>query len=214
MSRILVDNPVTEQFAMIPNGVWDLDCSIKAKALLAYLLSFHHMSAPSVAQIESVFKIGKKARLAAMSELAKLGFIRWQYDHDAKGRIVSSTLCVTSRPLLVGMVEKVAFDRKRQKGANGETPKAPFRPRVGAKKAPIGGQKGAIKEQDKYKEGPAALNLDLKEKEPDLSVLSSFQISCLWAGRPMPLGGGRELKPSDARYVRFAQLLRKTGGEA
>jgi len=213
MSRILVDNPVTEQFAMIPNAVWELDCSVKAKALLGYLLSFHHMAAPTVAQIESVLRIGKKARLSAMGELVELGLIRWQYDHDKTGRIVGQTLCVTSRPLLVGVVEKEPKHRKRQKGAIGTesaiSPLSVKRTRDGAKKAPGRGQKGATKVQykDKDKE-PAALNLDF---ESLVSGLSPFQRSRL-LNHQGALIDGELVKPSDALAVRLRELLREIEG--
>ena len=205
MTRIIVDNPVTEQFAMIPNAVWDLECSIKAKAILSYLLSFRHMAAPSVRQIESTLRIGKKARLAAFAELVELKLIRWQYDHDDKGRIVAQTLCVTSRPLLEGMGEKEVINRKGQKGAIGTesaiSPLAVKRHRHGAKKAPTRGQNGATYFQNEnIKKEPAALNLD---------DLKSYSLSCLREGKPMPLGDGSQLNPIDPLYAELQRQLKE-----
>lgn len=50
------------------------------------------------------------------------------------------------------------------------------------------------------KEGPAALNLD---------DLSKYALACLRSGQPVPIAGGRQVKPSDAAYGGLLDLLRR-----
>jgi hypothetical protein len=101
MSKIYVDNPVQSGFAMVPNSLWRLGISLKAKGLFAFLLSFHHGAAPSVAEIETALDIGKDQRQAAFRELVAVKLAGWEPERNASGRVIARRMWISSRPLLL-----------------------------------------------------------------------------------------------------------------
>jgi hypothetical protein len=101
MSKIYIDNPTEAGFTRVPNGLWALEISLKAKGLFAFLLSFHHGAAPSVAEIETALGLGKDARQAAFRELVGQGLAGWRVVRNAAGRAVAKEMWISSRPLLL-----------------------------------------------------------------------------------------------------------------
>lgn len=106
MATIYVDNPVTSQFAMIPNALWSLDLPPTAKLLFGFLLSFQDGAAPSVALIEATLKIGKDSRQAAFKALEVAGYAGWSFRGRPNGRGVDREMWVSS-------VKLVEADRSR-----------------------------------------------------------------------------------------------------
>jgi hypothetical protein len=104
MTRILIDNPITSAFAMVPNVLWTWPgLSFKAKGFFAYLLSHRDGSAPPVAAMEADTGIGRDARKGAMRELIAAGLARWVIQRDGSGRVLAKRLEVTTRPLLAAV---------------------------------------------------------------------------------------------------------------
>lgn len=125
MATIYVDNPVEHSFAMVPNALWDMPISLKAKGLFAFLLTFRDGSAPTVALIESALSIGKDARQAAFRELESVGLAGWSLKTDRANRIVGREMWISSRPLL----QAAACARKPENPADGS--RKPGKPAVG-----------------------------------------------------------------------------------
>lgn len=101
MSKIYIDNPISSDFAMVPNVLWRWPgLSFKAKGFFAYLLSHRHGSMPAVAGMERETGLGRDARKAAMRELIAAGLASWQVRRDPSGRLLDKVLSVSTRPLL------------------------------------------------------------------------------------------------------------------
>ena len=194
MSHIRIDNPVEREFAMVPNAIWSLPCSLKAKAVFAYLLSHRDGSYPSVALVEKTLGIHRDTRQKAMKELEQLGLVKWVIIRS-QGKIVAKELCVTTAPLVVisPQPEKpVSGHHKPEKPANGKN-------RSSGPEKPV---HTTGKSGDKIKQNYI--------KGSDISALTKFQRSELLQGRPILLDG-RLISKCEA--AQFAAMLQKIAGE-
>lgn len=131
MSKIYIDNPIEAGFTRVPNGLWSLEISLKAKGLFAFLLSFHHGAAPSVAEIETALGLGKDARQAAFRELAGVRLAGWRVVRNAAGRAVAKEMWISSRPLLLQALQAALSQEPENPALGAETVQEPGFPAAG-----------------------------------------------------------------------------------
>ena len=92
MTRVLISNRLSADFAMVPNALWQTDLPFAAKGVAAYLLSLRDGSMPYVAQMEAALGMGRDARRKAFAVLEACGFIEWRIERNASAQIVAKTL--------------------------------------------------------------------------------------------------------------------------
>lgn len=131
MSKIYIDNPIDAGFTRVPNGLWALQISLKAKGLFAFLLSFHHGAAPSVAEIETALGLGKDARQSAFRELVGQGLAGWRVVRNAAGRAVAKEMWISSRPLLLQALQAALIQEPGFPALGAETVQEPGFPADG-----------------------------------------------------------------------------------
>lgn len=194
MTEIRINNPVQDQFSMVPNVLWTWPgLSLKAKALMAFLLSFRGGVCPEVAQIEAVLGIGRDARKAAMRELMEAKLADWHVERDHLGRVTHKWLEVTTLPML----ETVARDARARSD----------RSRLHATENPSDGKTGGVRRQ--IRRAPTGNPAILRETERDIDRAS-----------PLPQGssgGARAVSLAEtARVDRVAvsAVLVEEAGEA
>lgn len=74
------ETPSGELLASVPLSVWRRpDLSVKAKGLLAVLLTFPPGFLPTVREVERVAGMGRDARRAAYSELRAAGLLQTRF---------------------------------------------------------------------------------------------------------------------------------------
>lgn len=228
MTQIRIVNPVQTDFTMLPNIVWRWPgLSFRARAFMAYLLSFHGGICPPVAAMERETGIGRDARRACMAELQAAGLASWVVERDSAGRVVAKCLEVTTLPLIAAQVREaqaraaeVSEERARVAAQCGrvhapEKPSDGFSGPTGGKSRRSGPANPAILKKDEDKDRKAEAS-DFRKVEaqddqaPRLADLSPFARSCLSAGKPVPLGGGRSLAVGSAGYLALeAEALRQ-----
>lgn len=195
MSYLQLDNPIRDQFAMVPDVLWTWPgLSFKAKGFFAYLLSFRHGVCPPVAAMEAQTGLGRDARKAVMRELQAAGLARWIVKRDPAGRVVAKFLEVTTRPMLAAMVAAVPGS------ADAAAIHAPENPSHGSRivhapENPLDGKEGAAlwKNRAASAENPAIKEKKQKEKRArDLAAGSASG-----SPRRLPLeSGGAALDPA------------------
>jgi len=166
--------------------------SLKAKGLFAFLLSFHHGAAPSVCEIETALGIGKDARQAAFRELVGQELAGWRITRNAAGRVVSQEMWISSRPLLLDLLQAVSASDPVQKPEN---PAAGFSGSV------------SLKTRQGEPENPA-LSIKTKKKKPAAPVVSRVLAR---QAQPVPAKGQAALDASafnrlDASAFNLADL--------
>lgn len=238
MARIYIDNPISSQFAMVPNVLWRWPgLSFRAKGFFAYLLSHRDGSCPPVAAMEAETGLGRDARKAAMAELIAAGLARWQVQRDQGGRLLSKRLEVTTRPLLVAVAQETGLPPENpsdgrlspEKPSDGKSVSATTESRRCATENP------AILQNPKQNKGarsaagrPAARSASsrgetsraasavVKGGGVDVSALTDFQRARLLAGQSCLLDGQPVLSGSPlAERLRVAlrsQDAEKSGG--
>lgn len=92
MDQIVIRNRIQRDYGMVPNAIWDLEVSIKAKAICAWLCSLRDGAAVSAAMIEDKLRIGPDARRAAMAQLEALGIVEWKPITGLGGRVMGRRL--------------------------------------------------------------------------------------------------------------------------
>jgi len=212
MSTIKINNPVKQQFSMVPNSLWSLDISCTAKAIVAYLLSLQDGSTVRVAQIEDALQIGRDKRRNAMREIMATGdpfedagkpiLLFYHIEKTSENRIVTKQLQLDTSPLLCNVLNGKSLPPE-----NPPSPTLPpENPTVG-KSGPLGrdfratrGGKSGPLYNTNIKTHPAGLNLN---------DLGKYARACLKAGNPVPLGNGKTLHPSTQEYSHLSDLLRK-----
>jgi hypothetical protein len=217
MSKIYIDNPIEAGFTRVPNGLWSLQISLKAKGLFAFLLSFHHGAAPSVGEIETALGLGKDARQSAFRELVGQGLAGWRVVRNAAGRAVAKEMWISSRPLLLQALQAALNQEPGFPALGAETIQEPGFPAAGFS----GSMSRKTRQQEpenpaislsktKTKKGAA-----LPERPAPLRAggavwpsLSSFQRSRILSGQSLVLDGV-PVKPGCERSVeipRFAGI--------
>lgn len=220
MSRIYIDNPIESGFTRVPNGLWALEMSLKAKGLFAFLLSFHHGAAPSVGEIETALGLGKDARQAAFRELVQQGLAGWRVVRNRAGRAVSKEMWISVRPLLVQALQ-VALNQE------------PGFPALGAESVqepgfPAAGFSGSMSRETRQREpeNPAISLSKMKKNKavpppvrsaarsavPVALALSPFQRSRVLSGQSVLLGGVSVL-PGSPQMLALMQALRSQDAE-
>jgi hypothetical protein len=216
MTDIRIHNPVQNEFAMVPNVLWTWPkLSFRAKAFMAYLLSFRHGTCPPVAAMEEATGIGRDARRAVMAELREAGLADWDVQRNAAGRVVAKILVVTTVPLFAAAVAKaqVADVHAPESQAHGHhKPESqahgvhtPEKPSVG-----ISGR-DALKSR---REGPAGQAV-LKKEKKDIercAGLSDFQKARIASGQSV-LVGSEMVQPGSDAMERLRQQLRLQGAK-
>ena len=235
MTQIVIVNPVQTDFTMLPNIVWRWPgLSFRARAFMAYLLSFHGGVCPPVAAMERETGIGRDARRACMAELQAAGLAAWVVERDGAGRVVAKFLEVTTLPLIAAQVREA--EQRAAEVAEARAQAAGQGPRRHAPEKPSDGFSGgsrrnvrrscpesqAILKKDEDKDGKALTSQILKPEPAaasgvKLADLSAFARSCLAAGKAVPLGDGRSLAVGAAGYRALeaeAQRQRHAGDTA
>jgi hypothetical protein len=201
MTRIYIDNPIENGFTRVPNSLWARKMSIKAKGLFAFLLSFHHGAAPSVCEIETALGIGKDARQAAFRELVGQELAGWRILRNAAGKVVSQEMWISSRPLLLDLLQAVSASDPVQKPEN---PAAGFSGSVSLKTRQGQPENPALSIKTKKKKGAAlpVSRVSVHQVPPvppkgqarlssgvvDLSQLSRFERTSIRSDQSISLG--------------------------
>jgi hypothetical protein len=219
MTDIKIHNPVQTEFAMVPNVLWTWPgLSFKAKAFMAYLLSFRHGVCPPVAAMEAESGLGRDARKSVMRELEAAGLARWIVQRDASARIVAKYLEVTTLPLLAAAVARA------QAVAESHTPENPSDGKSGAVRLVsrrAAAENPAIlkrKEIDKGRDARKSLLLSPRPAPVRAVVasaplaLSPFQRSRVWSGQSVLLDGLTVL-PGSPDFEALRQALRAQDAE-
>lgn len=219
MTDIKIHNPVQTEFAMVPNVLWTWPgLSFKAKAFMAYLLSFRHGVCPPVAAMEAESGLGRDARKSVMRELEAAGLARWIVQRDASARIVAKYLEVTTLPLLAAAVARAQAD------AESHTPENPSDGKSGAVRLVsrrAAAENPAIlkrKEIDKGRDARKSLLLSPRPAPvravvaSALLALSPFQRSRVWSGQSVLLDGLTVL-PGSPDFEALRQALRAQDAE-
>jgi hypothetical protein len=217
MSRIYIDNPIDAGFTRVPNGLWALEISLKAKGLFAFLLSFHHGAAPSVAEIEAALSLGKDARQAAFRELVGEKLAGWRVVRNAAGRAVAKEMWISSRPLLLQALQ-VALSQEPENPALGDAV-------IQEPGFPADGFSGALSRKTRLREpeNPAISLSNKKNKKgppvpsrsvvrQSVPVLSPFQRSRILSGQSVIIAGETVL-PGSLAMQALAQAVRLQGAE-
>lgn len=220
MSRIYIDNPMESGFTRVPNGLWALEISLKAKGLFAFLLSFHHGAAPSVGEIETALGLGKDARQAAFRELVQQGLAGWRVVRNAAGRAVSKEMWISARPLLAQALQ-LALNQEPGFPALGADP-------VQEPGFPAAGFSGSISREtrqhepenpaillsktNKKKAGPLPVRSVARSAVPVALVLSPFQRSRVASGQSVFVDGVSVL-PGSPQMLALMQALRSKDAE-
>ena len=92
MAQVQIINPISRDFAMVPNALWRSDLPFAAKGVAAYLFSLRDGAFPYVAEMETALGLGRDARRKAFKALEAAGVIRWQVERDAAKRICAKRL--------------------------------------------------------------------------------------------------------------------------
>lgn len=226
MTEIRINNPVRDNFAMVPNTLWTWPgLSFKAKGLMAYLLQFRTGVCPAVAGIEAETGLSRDARRAAMGELVAAGLAQWVVERDRAGRVVAKFLEVTTLPLLQAVVAGASRGPENQ--AHGAEPAkspeclhAPDNPSDGksgasrreAVRAETGNQ-AILKREEKERRAARARAFapeGRKRAIAGLSVVpadwSDFQRNAVRVGQTVQIGGEWVLPKSEAMHRAQAAL--------
>ena len=75
MSKITIDNPVEVDVTAVPDWVWSLPVSFRAKTLFCFFLSLPGGFLPCVGQVEQITGLGRDARRSAYRELQGVGLL-------------------------------------------------------------------------------------------------------------------------------------------
>lgn len=78
VTRICIDNPFSAGDPgtfMVPDWLWTLPISFKAKAVFCFMLSCPDGFLPLVGQVEAVTGLGREARQSAYRELRECGLL-------------------------------------------------------------------------------------------------------------------------------------------
>lgn len=218
MTEIRINNPVRDNFAMVPNSLYSWPgLSVKAKFLMAYLLQFRSGVCPPVAAIEAQSGLSRDARRAAMGELMAAGLAQWVVQRDKSGRVVAKFLEVTTLPLLQAVVAQAAHAPENQAHGRegGETPvlsHAPENPSDGfsvppeTETRPSGtGNQAILKREDKKRRAAAArASAPVGRKravgavQPVPADWSDYQRKAVRLGQSVQIGGEWVLPKTDA----------------
>lgn len=216
MSKIHIDNPIEAGFTRVPNGLWSLEMSLKAKGLFAFLLSFHHGAAPSVAEIETALGLGKDARQAAFRELVVQGLAGWRVVRNGAGRAVAKEMWISSRLLLLQALQAALNQEPGFPALGAETIQEPG--------FPAAGFSGSVsrKTRQQEPENPAISLSNTKNKKASplpprpapvrasggrLRELSAFQRSRIVSGQSLVVDGV-PVKPGSVQMDALRQALR------
>lgn len=212
MTEIRIHNPIQTEFAMVPNVLWRWPgLSFKAKAFMAYLLSFRHGVCPPVAAMEAQTGLGRDARKAAMRELQVAGLARWVVQRDGSARIVAKYLEVTTAPLLLATADDVRRDEESRATENPSDGNPVAVRRVSSR---LGAENPAILKRDKKEKGagdakrrPAAsAGLPKSAEKPAQPVaLNKFERFQLLTGQSC-LVAGELVKPGTPRHSALSAL--------
>ena len=188
MSKIYIDNPIDAGFTRVPNGLWSLEISLKAKGLFAFLLSFHHGAAPSVAEIETALGLGKDARQSAFRELVRVKLAGWRVVRNAAGRAVAKEMWISSRPLLLQALQAVLSQEP-------ENPAISLSKTKTKKGAPLPSRPAPVRAGGAF-----------------LASLSAFQRSRILSGQSLVVDGV-PVKPGSPHVDALRQALRSQDAE-
>lgn len=205
MSYLQLDNPIRDQFAMVPDVLWTWPgLSFKAKGFFAYLLSFRHGVCPPVAAMEAQTGLGRDARKAVMRELQAAGLARWIVKRDPAGRVVAKFLEVTTRPMLAAMISAVPGAAEPAATRAPENPSHGSRA-VRAPEKPSDGKPGAarLKNHGSSPDNPAMKEKKQKEKRAREVAAGSAPSS---PRRLPPVGGGAALDLANLSKWQLTQL--------
>lgn len=179
MSYLFLDNPISRDFAMVPDALWSWPgLSFKAKGFFAYLLSFRHGVCPPVAAMEAQTGLGRDARKAVMRELATAGLARWVIARDPSGRVLAKRLEVSTRPLLAAILSGAdhAPENPSHGGSGVHAPEKPSDGKSVAKRLKTraaAAENPAIKEKGKEKPGTAVSAAARVQRQPRRLPLES-----------------------------------------
>lgn len=219
MTRVLIQNRVQRDFAMVPNGIWRADLPSAAKCAAAYLFSLRDGAMPFVREMELALGMGRDARRKAFAALEAFGFLRWVYVRDGSGVIVAKTL----------VLEADVFTLAPESQAVGEKHLAPENP-AGGKSTPvkvdshlcIDGKSGDTLREEKTKGAAVAKSRPIAQRKAvrlapsvqngDTERLSAFQRASIFADRSV-LIGERLVAAGSAEMQALRHSLRSLGNE-
>lgn len=214
MSYLFLDNPISRDFAMVPDALWSWPgLSFKAKGFFAYLLSFRHGVCPPVAAMEAQTGLGRDARKAVMRELATAGLARWVITRDPAGRVLAKRLEVSTRPLLAAILSGAdhAPENPSHGGSGVHAPEKPSNGKSVAKRLKTraaAAENPAMKEKGKEKPGTVVSAAAPVQRQPRrlplesggaagacddpvklAASLTAFQRSRVESGQSVPVAG-------------------------
>lgn len=183
--QIQIINRIDREFGMVPRALWSMELPFTAKGLAAYLLCLRDGAAPYVAEIEAATGLGRDARRKAFALLERAGVIQWKIERNARGQVVSKSLCVDAMACLAP-----------ENQAGGQNYHAPEKP-AGGLGVPTGTDSrlstdaglGDPKEKQKKKERAAAARRSVRQ--PTARTAASRQ--------PLDSGGATPSRVVDGR---------------
>lgn len=187
MSKVLISNPLTRDWAMVPKAIWRTSLPFAAKGVACYLFGLVDGAMPYVAQIEAETGLGRDARRKAFAALEAAGIIRWEVIR-ANGRVLGRTLVLCPEAL------PAARSRHRQpeNPALGETGPEPHRqPEIPAVGKPV--PRGT--ETRRSRDGKSGAFLEREDKGRSRADLRSGQARRTAPAAPRHSGEAGALAP-------------------